>query len=81
MQKHLGFLKIASIIVKVVAWLSLFLGALGGISIISGLVPNNPRWFGLIILSVYIFSFFFLYLVAKLADLVAQIISEIELKK
>lgn len=78
MQEHLGFLKISSAVVKVAAWIFLILGIIGGISIVLGIAPGNPRWMGLVILSVYIFSFFFFYLVAKIADLLIKIIREIK---
>lgn len=78
MQEHLGFLKTSSIVVKIAAWIFLFLGLLGGLSILFGFVPNNPRWTGLVILAIYAFSFFFFYLIAKIADLLVKIINEIK---
>lgn len=78
MREHLGFLKVSSAVVKIAAWIFLFLGLIGGISIISGLVPGNPRWMGFIILAIYAFSFFFFYLIAKIADLLIKIINEIK---
>ena len=77
MREHLGFLKTSSTVVKVAAWIFLFLGIIGGISILLGLVPGNPRWMGLIILAIYAFAFFFFYLIAKIADLLVKIISAI----
>ena len=77
MREHLGFLKISSAVVKVAAWIFLLLGVLGGISIILGKVPGNPPWMGVFILAVYVFFFFFLYLIAKIADLMTKIINEI----
>ncbi len=77
MQKHLGFLKVSSTVVKIAAWIFLFFGAVGGISLILGLVPGNPRWMGLVVLGIYAFFFFFLYLIAKMADLLVKIISAI----
>lgn len=78
MREHLGFLKTSSIVVKVAAWIFLFFGVIGGIAIIMGFVPGNPRWTGLIILAIYAFSFFFFYLIAKIADLLIKIINEIK---
>ena len=78
MREHLGFLKISSAVVKIAAWIFLFLGVIGGVSILFGLVPQNPRWMGLIVLTIYAFSFFFFYLIAKIADLLIKIINEIK---
>jgi sterol desaturase/sphingolipid hydroxylase (fatty acid hydroxylase superfamily) len=78
MQEHLGFLKASSAVVKVAAWIFLFFGVIGGASIFLGLVPGNPRWMGFIVLAIYIFSFFFFYLIAKIADLLVKIINEIK---
>jgi len=78
MREHLGFLKASSAVVKIAAWIFLLLGIIGGLSIIIGLVPNNPRWSGFVILAIYAFLFFFLYLIAKMADLMTAIINEIK---
>jgi len=78
MRQHLSFLKISSIVVKAAAWIFLFFGILGGLSIIFGSVPGNPRWTGAIVLAVYTFFFFFLFLIAKIADLLVRIINEIK---
>lgn len=78
MREHLGFLKTSSAVVKVAAWIFLFLGVIGGVSILLGLVPGNPRWSGLLVLAIYAFSFFFFYLIAKIADLLIKIINEIK---
>jgi hypothetical protein len=56
----------------------LFLGVTGGVAIILGLVPGNPRWMGSIVLVIYVFFFFFFYLIAKIADLLIKIINEIK---
>jgi len=77
MREHLGFLKISSAVVKVAAWIFLFLGVVGGISLIAGTTPDRPRWLGIIVLGAYAFFFFFLYLIAKIADLLIKIINEI----
>jgi uncharacterized membrane protein YphA (DoxX/SURF4 family) len=78
MREYSGFLKVSSVVVKVAAWIFLFLGLIGGIAVILGLVPGNPRWMGAIILIIYAFSFFFFYLIAKIADLLVKIINEIK---
>lgn len=78
MREHLGFLKVSSTVVKITAWIFLLLGLLGGISVIMGKVPGNPPWKGVLILVVYVFSFFFLYLIAKIADLLIKIINEVK---
>ncbi|MFA5411590.1 MAG: hypothetical protein WC321_07040 [Candidatus Omnitrophota bacterium] len=80
MREHLGFLKVSSIVVKVAAWIFLFLGILGGASILFNIVqvPGYSRWAGLAILAMYAFMFFFLYLIAKIADLLIKIINEIK---
>jgi len=78
MREKLKFLKVSSVVIKAAAWIFLCLGALGGLTIILGAVPGNARWMGLVILAMYAFLFFFFYLVARMADLLAQIINEIE---
>ena len=78
MREHLGFLKISSAVVKIAAWIFLVLGIIGGMAVVIGITPGNPRWMGIVILSVYVFSFFFFYLVAKIADLLIKIINEIK---
>jgi len=78
MREHLGFLKTSSAVVKIAAWIFLFLGLVGGISVLLGAVPGNPRWMGVAILAGYIFLFFFFYLIAKIADLLIKIINEIK---
>ncbi len=78
MREHLGFLKTSSAVVKIAAWIFLFLGLIGGVSIVLGLAPGNPRWMGLVILAIYAFFFFFLFLIAKIADLLIKIINEIK---
>jgi hypothetical protein len=80
MREHLGFLKTSSAVVKVAAWIFLFLGVVGGTSMLFSLVqiPGYSRWAGLAILAMYAFIFFFLYLIAKIADLLVKIINEIK---
>jgi hypothetical protein len=43
-----------------------------------GKVPGNSTWSGVLILAVYVFLFFFLYLIAKIADLMIKIINEVK---
>ncbi len=78
MQEHLGFLKVSSAVVKIAAWIFLLLGLLGGVSVLLGKVPGNPPWVGALILVIYVFLFFFLYLIAKIADLLIKIINKIK---
>jgi len=78
MREHLGFLKTSSAVVKIAAWIFLLLGIVGGLSIIFGLSPGSPRWMGFIVLAIYAFSFFFFFLIAKIADLLVKIINEIK---
>lgn len=85
MREHLGFLKASSTVVKAAAWIFLLLGLTSGVGIILGLAPSNlgllpanPRLEGLIVLVMNAFFFFFLYLIAKIADLLIKIINEIK---
>jgi hypothetical protein len=77
MRQHLGFLRTSSLMVKIAAWIFLLFGGIGGVSISIGLVPGNPRWMGFVVLTIYAFFFFFFYLIAKIADLLIQIINTI----
>jgi hypothetical protein len=80
MREHLGFLRTSSAVVKVAAWIFLLLGLVGGAGIAFNLVPNNPypRWMGFVVLAGYAFFFFFLFLLAKMADVLVKIINEIK---
>lgn len=78
MREHLGFLKTSSAVVKVAAWIFLFLGASSGVAIILKKVPGYSSWMGLGVLAIYVFFFFFFYLIAKIADLLIKIINEIK---
>jgi ABC-type multidrug transport system permease subunit len=78
MQGHSGFLKTSSAVVKTAAWIFLFLGIVGGVSIFLGMAPGNPRWMGIIILAIYGFGFFLLFLIAKMAGLLAELVKEIK---
>ncbi len=76
MREDLNFLTASSAVVKVAAWIFLFFGFIGGLSLLLGRVPGNPRWMGMVVLGVYIFISFFFFLVAKIADLLIKIINE-----
>ncbi len=78
MQKHLGFLRFSSAVVKVAGWIFLFLGILGGVSLLLGASAGSPRWMGVVILAFYVFVFFFLFLTAKIADLLVKIIDKLK---
>ncbi len=78
MREHLGFLKVSSVAVKIAAWIFLFLGIAGGVSMLLGAVPGNPRWMGIVILAFYMFMFFLFFLIAKIADVLVKIINEIK---
>ena len=82
MREHLGFLKTSSTVVKIAAWILLILGTIGGLAILFGFGSATglgyPRWMGLVVLATYAFSFFFLFLIAKIADLLIKIINEIK---
>ncbi|MDD5130579.1 MAG: hypothetical protein PHS66_05985 [Candidatus Omnitrophica bacterium] len=74
MHKYLFFLKCSSVVIKVAAWIFLFFGLVGSISLFSGKLPDNPRWMGFLTLAFYLFIFFFFFLVAKMADILSGII-------
>lgn len=78
MRKNIKFLKAASLIVKIVAWIFLLLGFFSGLSIVLGALPDYPRWMGLIIIACYAFLFFFLIFAAKVSDTLVNLIKEIE---
>lgn len=77
MKQHLGFLKTSSAVVKIAAWIFLVLGLVSGVSTLLGMVPGNPPWMGMVIIATNSFFFFFLFLIAKIADLLTQIINQI----
>ncbi|MCM8779876.1 MAG: hypothetical protein NC914_01840 [Candidatus Omnitrophica bacterium] len=78
MREHSGFLRISSVVIKIAAWIFLLLGLVGGIAVLFGSVSGYPRWMGPIIIGLYTFIFFFLFLIAKISDLLVTIIKEIE---
>jgi hypothetical protein len=76
MRKYLGFLTCSSVVVKITAWIFLFFGILGALSLLSGRMAGNPRWVGIVVLVFYTFVFFFFFLVAKIADILVKIIDQ-----
>ncbi len=78
MREHLGFLKTSSAVVKIAAWIFLFFGIIGCAGIFLGLVPDRSRWQGLLDLAIFFFVFCFLYIIARIADLLIKIINEIK---
>ncbi len=83
MQEHLGFLNVSSAVVKVAAWIFLFFGVVGSIAILTGnaispITEQYGRWVGWFVLAGYAFLFFFLILIAKIADLLGKIINKID---
>jgi len=78
MREHLLFLKVSSFVVKVFAWGFLCLGALSALLFLSGRLSREHLSVYAIGIVMYIFLFFFLYLVAKIADLLVKIINEIK---
>jgi len=43
-----------------------------------GYAQNYQRWMGIVVLAIYAFLFFFLFLLAKIADLLIKIINAIK---
>lgn len=78
MREHLVFLETSSAAVKIAAWIFLFLGVAGGILIIAGRMPGRTIQDAIINIAGGAFFFFFLYLIAKIADLLIKIINEIK---
>ena len=78
MREHLVFLETSSAAVKLAAWIFLFLGIAGGFLIIIGRMPGKTIQDAVINIAMSIFLFFFLYLIAKIADLLVKIINEIK---
>lgn len=77
MAQNAAFLRSAGLVVKVAAWIVLFLGVAAGLSVLLGFVSADiPRWAGAVILAVYTFMFFVLFLIATMASVLAKIITE-----
>lgn len=82
MKEHLGFLKVSSAVVKIAAWIFLFLSIINNIVIALGKVEGKGPTDALVNIVISVFLFFFLYIIAKIAELLMLIINEIhELKK
>jgi hypothetical protein len=77
MREHLVFLETSSAAVKLAAWIFLFLGIAGGLLIFTGRLPGKTVQDAVINIAMAVFLFFFLYLIAKIADLLVKIINEI----
>jgi hypothetical protein len=78
MREDLRFLKISSAILKVAAWIFLFLGLSGGLSVLLGRVPEYPQWLGIVLAVTYSFIFFVLYIIVKVEELLIKIIDRLE---
>jgi len=76
MRKYLNYLKYSSVVIKVAAWFFLFLGIIGSLPLFLGNVPGSSRWAGPVFLIFYSFMFMFFFTVAKICDILLQIISE-----
>jgi hypothetical protein len=77
MREHLVFLETSSAAVKIAAWVFLILGITGAILVLAGRVPGKTTQDAVINCGIGVFFFFFLYLIAKIADLLVKIINEI----
>ena len=75
MRKYILFLRCSSVAIKVVAWIILFLGIFGAVSILAGAVKDAPRWLGIVNLVSYVFFFWVLFLIAKISDILITIIT------
>jgi hypothetical protein len=78
MREHLVFLETSSAAVKIAAWIFLFLGIGGMVLFFTGRLPGKTIQDALINLAAGAFLFFFLHLIAKIADLLIKIINEIK---
>lgn len=78
MREHLGFLKTSSAVVKMAAWIFLLIGIVGSIYVGTGNIPGKTFLDAMVNLVVSAFFFFFLFLIAKIADLLIKIINEIK---
>jgi hypothetical protein len=77
MREDLKLLKISSTILKVAAWIFLFLGLSGGLSVLLGRVPEYPQWLGLVLAAAYAFIFFVLFIIAKVVELLIKVIDKL----
>jgi ABC-type antimicrobial peptide transport system permease subunit len=78
MREHLGFLKTSSVVVKIAAWIFLLFGVVSGMSAFLKAELPYPRQVILLGSAIYVFLFFLLFLIAKIADLLVKIINEIK---
>jgi hypothetical protein len=78
MRKHIFFLKCSSVAIKVAAWIILLLGIVGAVSLFLGTSQGNSRWMGFVILVFYLFAFWVLFLIAKIADIVVKLIDAVQ---
>ena len=77
MRRQISFLKISSAVVKVAAWIFLLIGIIAGGVVIFGKGSTDiPRLMGPVVLAVYLLLFFFLYLIASTADVVAELYNQ-----
>lgn len=76
MRKYIGFLRISSATVRIVAWFFLCLGVLASIGIFAGLAPGYERWLGFVVLGLYLFLFFMLFLIARISGVLARLIDQ-----
>jgi hypothetical protein len=74
--QRLRFLRVASLIVKIVGCIFLLFGLLGGVTILFGASPAINRWAGLLVIFFYSFICFFFYFVAKIGDFVAILLKD-----
>ena len=78
MREHLGFLKVSSAVVKIAAWVFLFMGIIGSVAIFMGRMPGKTPSDAILNLTAGVLLFFLFYIIAKMAELIAKIINEIK---
>jgi hypothetical protein len=79
MGQGVGFLKTSSAVIKIAAWIFLLLGCAASIFIVLGLTGQDmPRYAGPLVLIVYVLIFFFLQLVAGMADLLLKLYQQLK---
>ncbi|TRZ95600.1 hypothetical protein D4R78_02970 [bacterium] len=76
MQEHMKFLKVSGMVMKIISWVILALSILAAVFIFMGKIPGGSRLSGLIVLLQGSFSFFFIYLIGRIASAVALLIKE-----
>jgi hypothetical protein len=79
-MQRLRFLRVSSLIVKIVGCIFLLLGLFAGLSIIFGASPALSRWTGILVILIYGFVCFFFYFVSKIADILTKVIIDLETK-